>query len=153
VDRVFDALIAAAAADIARHRLAYLIVRRFRIIEQQRSRLHDLADLAKAALRDIELAPSLLNRVITRRMKTLDRRNLPIDHVGNRRNAGAYRLLVDDNGAGAAKRLAAAVFRTRQSGFIPEKPEKWEIGIAIPILLLAVNLQGNHDRSSLFVSC
>ena len=58
MDRVLDALIAAAAADIARHRLAYLIVVGFWIFDQQRRRLHDLADLAKAALRDIELAPA-----------------------------------------------------------------------------------------------
>src|SRR5947207_6492043 len=150
---IFDALVAAAAADIARHRLAYLIVRGFWIVRQQRGRLHDLADLAKAALRDIELAPGLLNRVIARRMKTFDRRDLPIDHIGNRRDTGADRLLVDDHGAGAAKCLAAAVFRTRQSDFVAEEPEQWKIGIAIPVLLLAVNLQSNHDRSSLFVSC
>src|SRR6266540_5216774 len=137
MDRVFDALIAAAAADIARHRLAYLIVRGFRIFQQQRGGLHDLADLAKAALRNIELAPGLLNRVIARRMKTFDRRDLPIDRVGNRRDAGAYRLLVDDHGAGAAKRLAAAIFRARQSDFIAEEPEEWKIGIAVPVLLLA----------------
>src|SRR5437762_6767759 len=102
---ILDALVAAAAADIARHRLAYLIVRGFRVFDQKRGRLHDLADLAKAALRDIELAPGLLNRVIARRMKTFDRCDLPLNHVGNRRDAGAYRLLVDDHGAGAAKRL------------------------------------------------
>jgi hypothetical protein len=123
VNRILDALVTAAAADIARHRRAYLIVRRFRIFDQQRGRLHDLADLAKAALRDIELSPGLLNSVITRRVKTFDGRDLATDHVGNRRDAGARRLLVDDHGTGAAKRLAAAVFRTRQSGFIAEEPE------------------------------
>src|SRR6476620_10761535 len=123
MNRVFDALVAAAAADVARHRLAYLVVGGFRIFDQQRGRLHDLTDLAKTALWDIELAPGLLNRVITRRMQTFDRRALPTDHFGNRRNAGAYRLLVDDHGAGAAQRLAATVFRTRQSGFIAEEPE------------------------------
>ena len=131
MDRVFDALITAAAADVARHRFAYLIVRRFRILYQQRGRLHDLADLAKAALRDVELAPGLLNRVVTRWMKAFDRRDLPIDHVGNRRDAGAYRLLVDDHGARAAKRLAAAIFRAGQSGFIAKEPEQRKIGIAI----------------------
>src|SRR5215213_11254747 len=105
MDRVLDALIAAAAADVARHRLAYLIVAGFRIFQQQRGRLHDLADLAKAALRNIELPPGLLNRVIAGGMKTFDRCDFPIDDVGNRRDAGAYRLLVDDYGAGAAERL------------------------------------------------
>ena len=89
MNRVLDALVTAATADIARHRLAYLIVRGFWIIYQQRRCLHDLADLAKAALRDIELAPSLLHRVIAGRMKTFDRRDLPADHIGYRGDAGA----------------------------------------------------------------
>ena len=67
MDGVFDALVTAAAADVARHRLAYLVVGGFWIFHQQRRRLHDLAGLAKAALRDIELAPGLLHRVIAGR--------------------------------------------------------------------------------------
>ncbi len=57
------------------------------------------------------------------RMQTFDRGDLAADHVGDRRDAGAYRLLVDDHGAGAAQRLAAAVFRAGQSGFVAEEPE------------------------------
>src|SRR6185295_11578490 len=137
-----------ATADIARHRLAYLIVRGFWIIYQQRRCLHDLADLAKAALRDIELAPSLLHRVIAGRMKTFDRRDLPADHIGYRGDAGARRLLVDDHGTGAAKRLAAAVFGARQAGLIAEKPQQWKIRVTVPIVLLAVDFHRDHDRPS-----
>ena len=57
---VFDALVTAAAADIARHRFAYLVMGRLWIIRQQRGGLHDLTGLAEAALRDIDLAPGLL---------------------------------------------------------------------------------------------
>src|SRR5437868_11816509 len=117
VNCILDALVAAAAANIARHRLAYLIVRGFWIFRQQRGRLHDLADLAKTALRDIELTPGLLNRVIARRMKTFDRRDLPIDHIGNRRDTGADRLLVDDQVSGTAKCLAYYSFHTCYSVF------------------------------------
>src|ERR1700716_723405 len=123
MDRVFDALVTAAAADIARHRFSYLIVCGFWIFHQQCGRLHNLAGLAIAALRDIYLAPGLLNRVITRGMEAFDGRDLSVDHVGNRSDAGTYGLLVHDDGARAAESLAAAKFRTRQSDFITEKPE------------------------------
>ena len=144
MDRVLDALIAAAAADIARHRLAYLIVAGFRIFQQQRGGLHDLADLAKAALRDIELAPGLLNRVISGGMQTFDCRDLPVDYVGNRGDAGANGLLVDNNGACAAQSLAATVFRARQAGLVAEKPEQWKIRVAIPTMLLAIDFYFDH---------
>ena len=74
-------------------------MRRFRIIHQQRRCLHDLTGLAKTALRDVELAPGLLNRVITRGMEAFDCRDLSVDHVGNRGDAGTYGLLVNNNGA------------------------------------------------------
>src|SRR4029453_3149861 len=118
MDGVFDALVAAAPADISGQGFADLVVRRFWIIHQQRRCLHDLAGLAKAALRDIELAPGLLNRVVARRMKAFDRRDLPIDHVGNRRDAGAHRLLVDDDGALTAEGLAAPALSTPQAPLI-----------------------------------
>jgi hypothetical protein len=139
-------LVSAAAADIARHRFAYLIVVGFRIFHQQGSGLHDLAGLAITALRDIHLAPGLLDRVIAGGMETFDGRDFPVDHVGDRGDAGAYRLLVHNNGACTAESLAAAEFRARQSDFIPDKPEEWEIRVAIPASFLAVNLHLDHDR-------
>src|ERR1700756_4168423 len=107
---VFDALVTAAAADVAGHRFNYLVVGRFWILYQQRGGLHDLPDLAIAALRDVELAPSLLNRVIAGRVQAFDRRDLPPDHVGNRGDTGAHGLLVDNDGTRSAEGLAAAIF-------------------------------------------
>src|SRR6267378_8430147 len=117
MDRVFDALVTAAAADVARHRFAYLVVGGFWVFHQQRGGLHDLAGLAIAALRDISLAPGLLNGVIARGMKAFDCRDLA-DHVGNRGDAGAHGLLINNNSACAAESLAAAKFRARQSDFV-----------------------------------
>src|SRR5258707_14156550 len=99
MDRVFDALVTAAAADVARHRFAYLVVGGFWVFHQQCGGLHDLAGLAIAALRDISLAPGLLNRVIARRMKTFDGRDLSADHVRNRGHRGAYDLFIPKNRA------------------------------------------------------
>jgi hypothetical protein len=149
MDGVFDALVTAAAADITRHRFAYLIVSWFCVVHEERGGLHNLAGLAIAALRDIYLAPGLLNGVITRWMKAFDRRDLPVDHVGNRSDAGAYGVLTDNNGACATESLAATKLRARQSDFITEKPEQRKIRVAVPISFLAVNLHLDHDRSSL----
>src|SRR3954471_6634023 len=71
MDCVLDALIAAAAADVARHGLADLVVRRLGVFHQQRCGLHDLAGLAEAALGDVDLAPGLLYRVIAVWMQSL----------------------------------------------------------------------------------
>jgi hypothetical protein len=153
MDCVFDALVTTAAADVAGHRFAYLIVVGFWILYQQRRSLHDLAGLAISALWDIQLTPGFLNGVIAGGMKAFDGCDLPADHVGNRGDAGANGLFVDNHGACAAQSLATAKFRARQSGFIPEKPEEWEIRVAVPIAFLAVDFHLDHDRSSLFISC
>src|SRR5262249_6152499 len=151
-DGVFDTLVRAAAADVARHRFTYLVASRLWILDQQCSRLHDLTGLAIAALRDVEVAPCLLNRVIARRMEPFDRRDLPADHVGNRGDTRACGFLVDKDGASAAESLAAAKLGARQSHLITEKPKERKIRVAIPALLLAINLQLDHDRFSLFLS-
>src|ERR1700744_1812490 len=107
MDRIFDALVTAATADVAGHRFAYLIVGGFWILREQRGCLHDLTGLAIAALRDVDLAPGLLDRVIPGRMQAFDRGDLAADHVGDRRDAGTHGLLVNHHGAGAAESLAA----------------------------------------------
>src|SRR5215475_5864201 len=96
--RVFDALVAAAAADVTGHRDTDLIVGWFRILIQKRRRLHDLTYLAEAALRDIHLAPRLLNRVIAGGVEAFDGRDLAADDVFYRGDAGTHRLFVDHHG-------------------------------------------------------
>src|SRR5947209_16786429 len=59
-----DALIAAAAADVAAHRAVDLVLGGVLVRREQSGGLHDLAGLAVAALRDIEGAPRLLHRMI-----------------------------------------------------------------------------------------
>jgi hypothetical protein len=153
MDGVFDALITAAPANITRHRFAYLIMSGFGILHEECGGLHNLAGLAITALRNVSLAPGLLNRVITRGMKALDCRDLSIDYIRNRSDARTHRLLIDNNGAGATESLTTAKFRTRQSDFVTEKPEQWKVRVAVPISLLPINPQLDHDRSSLFISC
>jgi hypothetical protein len=111
VDGVFDALVTAAAADVARHRFTYLVVGGFGILREKGGGLHDLAGLAVTALRHIDLTPSLLDGVVAGGMKAFDRRHFPAGRIGNGSDAGTYGLLVNDYGASAAQCLAAAEFR------------------------------------------
>ena len=57
-----DALIGAAAADVAGHRRVDLGVGRMRLLGEERRRLHDLPDLAVAALGDVGRDPRALHR-------------------------------------------------------------------------------------------
>jgi hypothetical protein len=53
MDRVFDSLVTAAAADVARQGFAYLIMCGLWIFHEECGGLHNLAGLAITALRDI----------------------------------------------------------------------------------------------------
>src|SRR5438132_14233352 len=71
-DRGDDAAIGAAAADVAIHVGVDLIAGRLGILFEQGRRLHDLAGLAIAALRDLLGDPGLLQRVARVRRQTFD---------------------------------------------------------------------------------
>src|ERR1700751_242417 len=133
---VFDALVTAAAADVARHRLADLVVRGFGVLAEQRSRLHDLTNLAEAALRHVELAPGFLHRMVAGGVKAFNGGDLAADHVGDGGDAGAHRFLPDEAGAGTPRRLAAAIFGAGQPSLITEKPEKGKVRVAVPAMFL-----------------
>jgi hypothetical protein len=152
VDCVFNALVSPAAADVAGHSLFYLTIGGLWIFQEQGRGLHDLPGLAITALRHIQLSPRFLNRMIAGRMKAFNGCDFPIGNIGHGRNAGAYGLLIDDNGACTAQSLAAAEFRTGQSDLVAKKPKQRKIRIAVPSLFLSVDFQFGHDRPSLFIS-
>ena len=56
--------VGATSTDVSGHRFIDLVVSRFGMNRQKRRGAHDLPGLAVAALRDVELAPGLLKRVI-----------------------------------------------------------------------------------------
>src|SRR5580704_6222626 len=107
-----DALIAAAAADVAAHLAVDLVLRRVLVGREQRGGLHDLAGLAIAALRDIEGAPRLLHRVVALRIKAFDGGHRAAGDIVYSGDAGTGGLAVDMDRAGSAQRHAAAVFRS-----------------------------------------
>src|SRR5260370_4760210 len=109
LDRLADADIGAAAADVAGHGVVDLAIARVRIARQQGGRRHDLPGLTIAALHDFEIEPCLLDLAPGRRsadgLDGGDRRGAYAVDAGD---AGAGRIPVHMDGAGAAQRRPAA---------------------------------------------
>ena len=103
---------------IAGHGLDDFGVRGRAVLCEQRRRLHDLPGLAKAALRNADLAPCLLHRVLAVGAQTLDRRDRSCRRLRERRLAGAHGDAVDMNGAGAADAGAASELGARSRSSI-----------------------------------
>ena len=147
LDRLADAHIGAAAADVARHRGVDIgIVGIGRRGEQRRGR-HDLAGLAIAALHDFEVEPGLLHLGAGgRRADAFDGGDRAVADRADRQHAGAHRLAVDMHGAGAALRDAAAEFRAGHAEHIAQHPEQRHVGGRVEGFVFAVDCQRRcHD--------
>ena len=105
-----DARIGRAPADVAAHGLVDVGIFWFWILFQERRRRHDLAGLAIAALRNLQIDPGGLHGFRRFAADAFDRSDVLTLHGGERRHAGACRLALDVYGAGAALRDAASKF-------------------------------------------
>src|SRR5882757_1356511 len=139
------ALITAAAAQIAGHRVVDVLVARRGFLFEQCRGLHDLAGLAVAALRYTEIAPRDLNRVFALRVEAFDGHDLLAADVGHRHAAGAHGLAVEMHRAGAAERNAAAEFRAGQSKLVAQIPHQRHRRIAVERALLSVHADIDHE--------
>jgi hypothetical protein len=142
-----DALICSATADIPRHRRVNIGIAGLRRGHQQRSRGHDLARLAVAALHHIEIEPRPLQR------STLRRRTYPLDggdgalaDAADRRNAGSTRYAVDNHRAGAAQCNPAAELGTGHTKNVTQDPEQWGIALDLDLVRRPVDSdsEGHH---------
>src|SRR6266850_3418073 len=136
-----DALIAAAAANVAAHRAVDLVFRGVLVGREKCCGLHDLAGLAIAALRDIQGSPSPLHRVIavfvsSPSIVVTERPETSLTAV----MAGARGFAVHMNRAGATQRYTAAIFRPGEPQFVAQIPEQRHRWVAIEGLRLAVVL-------------
>ena len=127
LDRLADADIGHAAAQIAGHHGVDVLVAWRREILQQRRRLHDLAGLAVAALRNLKVDPGLLQRMPSLGIEPFDRRDLRVGDAAHRRDAGARGAPAHMHGAGAAHADAAAEFRAGEADDVTDDPQQRRI--------------------------
>src|SRR5262245_32680551 len=147
LDRLADALIGSAAADVAFHRRVDVGVGRPGLLFEHRGGLHDLTALAIAALRDVGLPPCLLNGVIGLRAQAFDGHDRLPGHAPHRELAAARGGPVHVNRAGAAQPLAAAVLRTRQPQLVAQVPQQGHIRLAVELTADAIHIQFDHAFS------
>ena len=102
-DRLLDAGIGHAAAEIAVHVRDYFVLGRIGVLGEQRRRLHDLPGLAVAALRNLLGDPRLLQRMVALGAEAFDGGDFLAGDVAERCLAGSHRFTVDVNGAGATQ--------------------------------------------------
>lgn len=138
-DGGFDARISAAAADIALHVGIDVGIAGVLIFGEERSGAHDLARLAIATLGHIVLAPGFLEGMLAIVGKAFDRRDGFSAQARHGHRAGAYRLAIEVDGAGAALANSAAVFGANQFEIISENPENGSIRICLYIVGFTVN--------------
>src|SRR5262249_54596629 len=111
LDRLADADVGAAAANVSCHRGVNVGVVGMRRVRKQRCRRHDLTGLTIAALNDFQIQPGLLDRGSrARSADALDRGYAAIADGADRQQTGAQRFALYVYGAGTALRDAAAEF-------------------------------------------
>src|ERR1035438_3885170 len=125
VHRFANPFIGPAATEVAVHRLRDLIVRRVRRLRQQRCGGHDLSRLAVAALRNLFRNPGLLQHVQAISSKAFNCEHAFARDLRYRSRAGANRVAIDVNRAGAAQSRAASEFRSGKFVGVAENPQEW----------------------------
>src|SRR4051794_21775047 len=90
-----DPHVRCATTEIPGHCAVDLSVVRMRVAFEKRGCSHQLARLTIPALRHIELAPGLLQRMLSRGIETFDRRDFGASHVRHWRLTPASRRAVD----------------------------------------------------------
>src|SRR6185369_15107860 len=113
---------------------------------EERGGAHDLARLAVAALRHVQVAPGGLHLLADRvRGHRLDGRDLLAGGRGERRAARAHGLAVEVDRAGAAQLLAAAELRAGHAEVVAQDPEQRCARLRVDAYVLAVDGKaGSH---------
>src|SRR5258706_1196964 len=144
VYRGANALVGAAAADVGHRRVDVGVVRLL-VLRQQRGRRHDLARLAGAALRHVQLPPGLLHRVARVARQAFDGDD-PVARlqIADRDRAGTRELPVQVYRAGAALRHAAAVLGAGEPDLLADHPQERRIGFHLHVADFAVDIEPGH---------
>src|SRR5262245_47676859 len=143
-----DALIAAAATEIAGHGAGDLGVCRRRLLGEKGRGLHDLPGLAVAALRHADIAPGDLDDVLALGMQTLDRDDRLSRRLRHLHHARAHGLALEMHRAGPAQADAAPELGAGHPGMIAQIPKERHRRVAVVAALLPIYFQACHLGSS-----
>src|ERR1700730_7882536 len=114
------------------------------VLGEQGGRLHDLAGLAVAALRNLLGDPRLLQRMVALGAEAFDGGDLLAGDVAERSLAGSHGLAVDVNRTGAAQAGAAAEFRAGHLQLFADGPEQRRIGSRLDGHIPSVDVESWH---------
>src|SRR5262249_39588653 len=148
-----NARIGSATTQIAGHHLVDLLVRRLGDQFKKRDRLHDLAGLAVAALRNLVFDPSRQNRVLVSIRQPFDRDHRLAGDAADFRLTGTDSLSVYLDGAGATLRYPAAVLGTRDTELVAQHPKQRHLRNDVNLVLDPVDREVDHVGISLRDVC
>ncbi len=156
MDRIDDAVVGAAAAEIAAHPLAQLVVtERYRLRLEIRSDVtrHALAKLGRHADRRADLTgraiaalePVMFDKRLLQRMEraggaeALDRCDLAAFVLHGQSEAGIDALTGDQDGAGAARSLIASLLCSKKVKMFAQEIEKRRSHVHFPLHFAAIH--------------
>jgi hypothetical protein len=140
-----DALVRAAAADVAAHGVVDIGVGGLGFFGKQGYGGHDLPGLAVAALGNVFFHPGLLDGMAAIGGETFDGGDFFARDAGDRGDAGTRGFAVDVHGAGSAERHAAAEFGAGHVERVAKHPEQGHVRADVDGLRFAVQGEsGGH---------
>src|SRR4051812_2615271 len=145
LDRIDDARVAGAAADVAREPEADLGFARRRVFVQQRLRHHQNPRRAEPALGAAKPDEAVLQRMkrAIGRLQAFDRIDARALGLDAEHEARIHRLAVEDDGAGAAVSDVASLLRSAQARFVAQHVQQAAIGLERELDPLAVQGEGD----------
>src|SRR5262249_57692629 len=121
-----------------------ILLARLRLALEQLGRHHDHAVGAIAALRRLFVDERLLQRVrLLDGAKTLERRDLLVADIPDRRHAGTRRFCVEQYRTGAALPKAASEFGPIEPKVVAKDVEQGRVGLGRDRVALAVDLDAD----------
>lgn len=143
MDGFADALVRAAAANVAAHEIVDIGVARIRFFRQQRDGRHNLPRLTVTALWDIFGNPGLLDGMQAFGRNSFDGRDFFPGDAADLRDAGTRRFTIDVNGTRAAQRHTATKFCAGHTESVAEDPKERHFGTDVDRLGFSVECEGD----------
>ena len=119
----------------------------FGVAREQGGAAHDLAGLAVAALRHVDLLPRALRGMIAVGRQAFDGGDAAAGDLADRRRARPRRDAVEMNGAGAAEAAAAAELGADEIEVIAQRPEQRRVGIDLQLDGAVIDGQRNDGHA------